>query len=190
MLLVSSCVVCRSIGPGICPTCVALLDPSLRWRPDGPIDGWTSLFAYEGAGRDVITRLKYANHRDAVDQLAGAMSRLTSQLGIDVVTWAPTSPVRRRRRGFDQSEMLARKVASPTSAPCRRLLRRVDGEAQTGHDRATRARVRFESVTRVVGTVLIVDDVRTTGATLRAAATAARSAGADHVLAITVADRR
>lgn len=167
MLLVRTCVVCRAIGPGICPACIGLLDPSLNWRPDGPIDGWTSLFAYEGAGRDVVTRLKYANHRDALDQLAGAMSRLTSALGTDVVTWAPTSPTRRRRRGFDQAELLACRVARTSAVPCRRLLRRLEGDAQTGHDRAARAQVRFEALAPVIGTVLIVDDVRTTGATLR-----------------------
>jgi len=190
MLLVSSCVVCGAIGPGICRACVGLLDPSLRWRADGPIDGWTSLFAYEGAGRRVVTRLKYANHRDALDQLVGALSGLTAGLGIDAVTWVPTSAQRRRRRGFDQAELLARGVARTNALECRRLLRRAPGGSQTGHDRVTRARVGFESVAGVVGTVLVIDDVRTTGASLRAAAAAVRSGGAEHVLAVTVADRR
>ncbi len=190
MLLVSSCVVCGETGPGICPACVDLLDPSLRWRADGPIDGWSSLFAYEGAGRRVVTRLKYGNHRDALGQLGVALGRLSADLGVDVVSWAPTSAGRRRRRGFDQAELLARGIARHHALPCRALLRRARGASQTGHDRATRSQVAFVALEPVIGTVLIVDDVRTTGSTLRAAAAAVRSAGADHVLAVVVADTR
>ena len=51
---------------------------------------------------------------------------------VDVVTWAPTTAARRRQRGFDQAELLARALARRLHVPCRRLLLRPPGNAQTG----------------------------------------------------------
>lgn len=198
MLVPRSCVVCRRIGPGLCAWCVQALQPSLSWRSDGPVDAWAALFAYDGVGAAVIQRIKYANHRDAIPQLAVGMARLFrhGSTPAQIVTWAPTSPSRRRHRGFDQAELLAVAIAGELGVPAGRLLSRAVQSAQTGRNRVARAGVEF-SCARPLGahrpvppSVLLVDDVRTTGATLRAAAQALRAGGADHVRAVVVADRR
>ena len=142
---------------------------------------------YQGVGRRLLLGLKYANGRTLVRPLAARMAALVDPVTIDVVTWAPTAPGRVRRRGYDQSELLARAVAAELGVPCRRLLRRASGSApQTGRSRMERSvgpsfvARRFWRSLRV----LVVDDVVTTGATLQAAKRALERAGALDVVLI------
>lgn len=107
---------------------------------------------------------------------------------MDVVTWAPTSRRRRRARGYDQAELLARAVARRSRLRSRPLLRRLSEQPQTGRGRRDRlAGPRFVAAAVPGATVLVVDDVWTTGATLSAAGTALRNAGAARVLGATLA---
>lgn len=150
---------------------------------------------FAGRPRDVLLNFKYRNRRQLGHHLAGlVVNRLLAEgIGprdVDVVTWAPTSAGRRHRRGFDQAELIARRVALQIGVPCRRLLRR-DGSAppQTGLDRATRLHGPvFTASPGVLGNrVLVIDDVVTTGSTLRSAARALELAGAAAVIKAAVA---
>ena len=150
-----------------------------------------ALWAYAGAGRDLVAGLKYGNGRRAAGPVGRAMARAVSAAGADdvaVVTWAPTTVERRRRRGYDQSRLLAGSMARALGLPLRGLLVREGRVAQTGRGRAERLDgVAFRTVRPSPVSVLLVDDVRTTGATLGAAAAALRSVGAHRVCAVTAA---
>jgi ComF family protein len=146
--------------------------------PPPGVDDCRSLLAYEGAGRELVARLKHRNHRAALRGLAIAAASLIRPDEVDIVTWAPTTPARRRMRGYDQSELIARVVGRWLGRPTRGLLRRADGPAQTGQSAADRwtapmcsLRVRPKAQARV----LLVDDVITTGATVAAAARCLRA---------------
>jgi predicted amidophosphoribosyltransferase len=119
------------------------------------------------------------------------MAGLVGHGAVDVVTWAPTAPGRRRARGYDQAEVLARAVARALGVPARGLLRRTDRAGpQTGRRRAERlARAPTFAVAarRVPARVLVVDDVVTTGATLHAACSALVAGGAESVRAVAAA---
>jgi predicted amidophosphoribosyltransferase len=133
----------------------------------------------------MIVGLKYFNARTVVFPLADRLASLVDRQVIDVVTWAPTSAKRLRRRGYDQAELLARAVAARLGLPCKRLLRREPGGVtQTGRSRIERQnsppRFRARRLLQAER-VLLVDDVLTTGATLRSAAAALRAAGAQSV---------
>lgn len=151
------------------------------------------MMAYEGVGREVVARLKYRNARSAVPWLAGGLAALVEQrgtIGLDVVTWVPTTTARRRARGFDQGRLLATALAGPLGLPCRPLLRRLAGPPQTGATRAARLVGPRLALRRAPPPgVLLVDDVVTTGATLAAAGRALRAGGAEH-LGAAVAARR
>jgi competence protein ComFC len=149
---------------------------------------------FVGRARDVLLSFKYANRRQLSHHLAGLLVNRLLASGVrpdsvDVVTWAPTSRRHRHRRGFDQAEMVARRVAAQLGVPCRRLLEREGGVAQTGLDRATRLHGPvFRASPAAAGQrVLVIDDVITTGSTLRSAAGALDRAGARSVRRAAVA---
>jgi predicted amidophosphoribosyltransferase len=155
-----------------------------------------ALLAYEGAARRLVTGLKYRNDRAALGWLADGLSELLTPPAGAIVTWVPTSGRRRRQRGYDQAELLARAVARRWRRPCRALLQRRPGPPQTGRSLADRwAGVPLEAPPGRAGRsgrpgpthVVVVDDVLTTGATLRSAAQALRASGAVWVAGITVA---
>ncbi|MCY3851017.1 MAG: hypothetical protein OXF75_09485 [Acidimicrobiaceae bacterium] len=142
-----------------------------------------SVWPHEGRAAELVCRLKYGRATAAVSELAQAMADVSPEA--DLVTWIPASPSRRRRRGFDQGELLARALARRRRVRIRRLLRRSDDDPQTGRDRDGRVvGPAFKScgpVLRSSPTVLVVDDVSTTGTTLRCAAALLRSRGAGAV---------
>jgi predicted amidophosphoribosyltransferase len=189
VLFPARCPVCGAHGPAPCGACRAALRPAPPLPPPPGVDSCRSFVAYAGVGRELVARFKYRNARASIGFLADGMAALVDASTVDAVTWVPTTPARRRQRGFDQGQLLARAVARRLGHRCRRLLVRGPGPAQTGQAQAERHRGPTIAAARgrPPARVLVVDDVVTTGASLAAAARALRSAGVREVTAVTAA---
>lgn len=143
---------------------------------------------FEGRTRDAVIGLKYRNERRNALELARLLVPLVGGEA-DVLAWVPTAEVRRRERGIDHAELIARHLGAITGLRAARLLRRLGAGQQTGAARASRlAGPQFVAHRRCAGrSIVLVDDVVTTGSTLRSAAGALLAAGAASVSAVTVA---
>ena len=189
------CPGCGGRGEPLCAACAPTVRPAPALAPPAGLDGLVVPFAYSGVVRELVARAKYRRRHAAVAWLAGAMvsALVEHATDVDVVTWAPTTDARRRHRGFDQAEMLARAVGSTRRLPVRSLLRRAGEGHQTGRSRAERIHaptfLARSTTTVAARRVLVVDDVVTTGATLAAAAAALRGAGAATVVGVAAARR-
>ena len=183
------CAGCGSFTRTACTECAAKI---AKCAPPHCSDALVAL-SYEGLARDVMLGFKYRNHRAVASlfaELLLARLRAVPDLGrIDVVTWVPTTRERRMARGHDQAETLARSMGRSLGVPVRKLLERETAGHQTGHSRAQRlvgVALRARSMS-TPGTGLVVDDVVTTGATMRMAQQALTAAGALRVVCIAVA---
>jgi predicted amidophosphoribosyltransferase len=192
LLFPASCPGCGTPGEPVCARCAAALAPAPAAPPPFGVDDWAAAFAYEGVARELVARLKYRNARAALAWLAAATADAATVLDVHaaVVTWVPTTPQRRRRRGFDHAELLAREAALRLGRPGTGLLRRLPGPPQTGRARSERRSgphflPRSASLAPV--SILLVDDVSTTGASLSAAASTLRAMGARYVRSATIA---
>lgn len=187
------CLICRSPGAALCLECLKRFPPAPDLSPPPGYERFGSLLCYEGPTRELVRAIKFRGNTAAAQLPAKVMARLVDW-PTDVVTWAPTSSGRRAQRGFDQAELLARVVATQLGVPCHSLLARVDASGhQTGRNRAERLEgAHFTmSDTRprevMSRSVLVVDDIRTTGATLCSAGDVLLGAGVERVTALTLA---
>lgn len=165
-------------------------------RSPPPFDAARSLAVYDGRLRRAICGLKFHGRKAAASALGGllaVMAPLEITRGVGVVVPVPLHPARLRARGFNQSDLLARPVASMLGVPCAaRALRRVHQDRPQVELRACARQGNVRNAFApgegtVAGTVLLVDDVFSTGSTAAACALALKDAGADRVVVLTLA---
>ena len=150
---------------------------------------------YSGSIRELVLAVKFRRRREGLHFLARELARALRETSVanrvGLVTAVPLHPLRRLVRGFDQADLLARLIARQLGLPHRGgMLRRTrKTSAQAEADPASRAgrmegafRARWFRRRRIRGrSVLLVDDVMSTGATADAAARALLLAGAKKV---------
>jgi ComF family protein len=217
LLFPPRCVGCGAHGAALCPACTGGLgrlrppiccscgdplgEPSLRrcaacTRHPPPYALARSFASYDGVVRDAIRALKFHGRRDLAAPLGRLLATFALQAlpaRIDAVVPVPLHPARLTERGFNQAALLAAPVAAAVGArPAGRALRRVRQDASQS---ALSAAARRDNVAgmfapgpdAVWGTVLLVDDVFSTGATAAACAQALVAAGAARVIVLTLA---
>jgi ComF family protein len=179
---------CRGCGkPGslLCGRC-ASLEPGAADGSCDRVDRVIARWAYEGIPRGLILDLKIRGARLCADALADGIVQAVHAQGVagSVITWVPGRRADIRVRGFDHAALLARAVGRRVGLPCASLLlRRSDPPDQTllsADERRQNLRGVFASK-ECSGTVILVDDLVTTGATATACAQALRRAGASGV---------
>lgn len=187
-LLPAACASCGSPGPVVCRGCRAgfVEAPPL---PAG-LRPAVALGRHGGSLRRCVLALKYRDAPAVARALAPMLAAVVESAGIAVpgaVVAAPTTALRRRRRGYDPAVELATALAAElgvVSVPV--LVRRPGRPQQAARDRAERMAplpFRFAVREAVPPALLLVDDVLTTGATL----TSARRVLLAHGAAVAVA---
>lgn len=156
-----------------------------------------SLYIYQDDVASSIRRFKFHGMRQYADVYARqlAMLLLRENVQFDILTWVPVDQKRKRQRGFDQSELIARAVAGELKKPCVPMLKKIRHvEAQSRQPSAELRRANVRGAYLAVAPenfadkrVLLIDDVITTGATLTECSAVLRSAGAACVECATVA---
>jgi ComF family protein len=215
IVLPPRCGGCRMVGSWLCGRCrsrIRRLEEPLCRRCGAEVESTRndcgcrsrlrsltrlrSAAAYEGPLEMAIQRFKYQGWR----RLAGPLALLLAErLVIEglAARWAVAVPLhtsRLRQRGFNQSELLVRELRRRLSLSTLpgELVRTRATPPQVGHDRRWRldnVRDAFEwrGAPLDARSVLLIDDVATTGATLEACAAALRAAGSGPVMGVSVA---
>jgi competence protein ComFC len=166
----------------LCPTC---------WGWQSQLDGIRSPFRFDGVIRQAIHELKYRNLRAIASHLAGLLYTYlqTSPVEGEILVPVPLYYKRLRYRGYNQSSLIARDLGKLTGLPvvehCLNRLKDTPAQARTKTaDERRRNVVDAFSCTgdHFAGkTILLIDDVCTSGATLEACAMALKLAGASSI---------
>ncbi|RLB47980.1 MAG: ComF family protein, partial [Deltaproteobacteria bacterium] len=175
-------------GAVFCPSCTALIEPAAESG---------AVFEYGGPVADAIQRFKYDARSELGALLGSAMAEEASCWAgrVDAVVPVPLHWRRRRARGYDQAALLAKPIARSLGVPVllRGLRRGRNTPSQVDLPHAERQRniagAFVASRLHALGRVLLVDDVRTTGATLGAASEALKAGGASEVHTFVLAAR-
>lgn len=184
------CVSCgaRCVYGNLCAVCL----------PGSGFDALHVLVTYEHPWiQELLHAYKYEGIHEAGRALAGlvraAAERRWRITGIVHTVPVPLSDRRFRERGFNQTALFAQALAAAVGATVTDALERVvETEQQATLDRSARhenMRGAFAPRIGVQGSVLLVDDVYTTGSTMRACAGALRLAGASRVIGVAIAHR-
>jgi predicted amidophosphoribosyltransferase len=191
------CAACgRSCRPEavVCTRCgrrLAAAEPLLGKGPPGLDRAWSSA-PHEGVARNLVAALKFRRLLPVADLMADRIQWLApAHLLSGAIVPVPPAPSRLRRRGFDPAGELAAALAERLGTPLEQCLSRRGSQRQVGRRRAQRLgqppRIHARGI--APRSVLLIDDVLTTGATLTACAKALRAAGSARVVAITFARR-
>lgn len=164
---------CFSMSSGrMCPECLGKEDP---------FSGVGAAFEYAGSACALVKKMKYGNYFFLAKTLAAFLVTQWAALDWpmpDLVVPVPLSFDRKLQRGYNQSELIARQFAQMINRPCRNLLKRRFGDySQAGL--SYRQRMQFDpGGFQFFGkgiedrTILLIDDVMTTGRTLEQCGTA------------------
>ena len=156
------------------------------------LDSWLALWYYEGNVRRSLLRYKFQGRQS----YAGSYGRLLAmkllreeRANYDCITYIPISDQRRRKRGFDQVELLANEVSAQLGIPCVMSMKKVrHNRPQSGIVGHAQRRANVLGAYQVVDAkglqgkkILLLDDIVTTGATAGEAARVLLTAGAAEV---------
>lgn len=180
------CVVCGGEGKHLCKQCQPRLAGAVvgrEWRRTD-LDGLTAVFEYKDpAVRKVVEAIKFGFNRELIGELGLGRARLS---GVDLVVPVPLHWFRQNWRGFNQAEELARKIGGKKVVLVLKRMRNTRQQAKIEHPKERRENVR--GAFRVVSgkevrgkRILLVDDVLTTGESMKACVRELRKARAKKV---------
>ena len=188
------CLCCDSLSEGelLCPDCRKGLAVMRLAAQDVGDERVRSVFRHDGIAKDLVLRLKLECLADAATVLAQYMTEEIRHMELPsntLLTWVAMPERRRQERGIDHGRILCEAVGALSGLQVKGVLKRTcKVHTQRGLGREERLRNlngSFSCVEHLSCPVLLIDDVKTTGATISTCAEALVSAGATEVYALT-----
>ena len=167
-----------------CPDCSLLAPDALESR--------RAAFLYQGTARRLVQALKYDCVSAAARALAGGMAEVLQEKSVDAIVPVPLHWIRQKQRGFNQAELLGDALSALTGIPVRNALTRNRATPSqttlTKEGRAANVKAAFTLNLPVDGlSILLIDDVLTTGSMANACAETLKAAGVAKVAMIAAA---
>lgn len=204
LLYPPKCVFCASLlgekEHGICRSCERKLPRLPESRRSDKLSGISicaAPFLYRDNVRASLIRFKFENRPGYKDVYADFIAKAIdeNQINCDIITWVPISRRRLRARGYDQTRLIAQALSRRLGKPCMKtLVKTVNNPAQSSLKDADMRKKNVKGVYKCVSpeavngkTVLIVDDIVTTGATLKECASTLKGSGAREIAAAALA---
>ena len=209
ILYAHNCILCGKTLPAavsgkvqLCPECAGAVRREYRCTEPVSVfgaDGAAAPLYYRGAVRNAMKRFKFNNVAYCADWFAAqACAALTARLDEwqpDLITYMPIGFVHYRKRGYNQAELLAKLIAKPLSLPCEAALRKrwfvkkqsAQKDYAARQSNAANAVLPKGGVYLTGKSVVLVDDIITTGATAAAAVKVLREMGASRVYVLAAA---
>lgn len=199
LLFPTICVHCQHAGQWLCSSCIEQLDFIHSPLPLSPTTALSSLQAaleYSPSAHDLLHALKYPGSPLLASRCAQFILQAVALPPVTVVSWVPAHPLKLQQRGFNQSESIAQEVARVLHIPARSLLLKTKHTKPLARSASKKERhatcADTFAPTFALGlnppkSVLLVDDVTTTGATLETCAQVLRAFGVEEVHAVAVA---
>lgn len=197
------CILCEKILPksetDICHHCRNNTESFKKSKRNIPfVAHWISLWYYKDNVRDSVHRYKFGKRRTygkVYGQLLAMELYHSTANDVDLVCWVPVHWLRKHKRGYDQSELIARTLATELSLPTVSALRKIrNTPAQSGIKGIAQRKAnvtgayRVRDISKVSGKrILLIDDVVTTGATASECARVLLTAGAKEVFLAAIA---
>lgn len=178
---------------GLCHECISLInmDPAYYYDIEG-LDDLIVSSTYSGIMRRLIIDFKFKGKLSYGEIISEIMTEkiLEKNLKDQVITYVPMHKKKEGERGYNQSKILAEKIARNLDLPCQDVFEKVlDTKFQVGlkkFDREENLRGAFH-VKNYAEEIIIVDDVITTGATISELTKIAKKAGIKKVTALIAA---
>jgi len=192
LLFPPKCVFCGKIlqdpDAGYCLNCLENLPETDRKKHVPNTSGCVAPFLYKGVVREALLRYKFGNRSFYAEVFGPMIAAKLRRTEADFVTWVPVSRRRRFSRGYDQAQLLAEHTAKALKLPCVCTLRKRHTKRQSELDGLDARKANINGAFTVIDrtlvdgkTVILIDDICTTGATMAEAALVLHRAGTSEV---------
>jgi ComF family protein len=196
------CDMCKNnkrISLPICLRCGNNVDDCRCTINDKPrYDGVIAPFYFQGGAVNSIYRFKFYGYTELVDamtkEMADAVNIKYKDVSFDIITYVPLTKKRLKKRGYNQSQLLANSLAEKLDITCLNLLNKIKETSSQRESNAVQRRKNLKNAFEIQDNVdikdkiiLLVDDVKTTGSTINECTKVLKRKGAQEVYSCTFA---
>lgn len=153
-------------------------------------------YLYDGKLISAVHKFKFSGYKELSDGMSAEMAKTVevyySDIDFDFITFVPLSKKSYRKRGYNQAELLAKALSKRLDIPCVPTLKKIFETENQRSQSAKQRRANLRGVFDLIDdtdvdskTILLVDDVKTTGSTLNECSAVLNAYGADKVYACT-----